>query len=323
MREIRIDPLTGLRALVVSAHPTPQFAVAKPPAIDAKLDPFAAGNEAATAPELYAVRPGGGGPDTPGWAVRVVASPEPLLTADSPDPPPQDNPELVSAVAARGSHELIVSAPEPVQSLAELPLEQVVAAVEVWRERMRAHDESSYVHVGVAERPEAGATHSHTHAELHALSFVPAAVARERERFSAHAVRTMGANLLEDVVADEVRRRARIVAIDDEAVLLCPYASRRPFALMLAPRRCRARFGDDGPTGATLLHRGLSLLRERFGASPPLTLWIRTAPRGADRFCWHIDIVPRVLAAGSFELGTQIPVNPVAPEQAAAELRAL
>jgi UDPglucose--hexose-1-phosphate uridylyltransferase len=133
----------------------------------------------------------------------------------------------------------------------------------------------------------------------------------------------MGANLLEDLVADEVRLRERIVAIDDEAVLMCPYASRHPFQLMLAPRRRRERFEDEGPAGAALLHRGLRLLQARCGATPPLSLWVRTAPRGAERFCWRIDVVPRLAVAGGLELGTGLAHNPVEPEQAAAELREL
>jgi UDPglucose--hexose-1-phosphate uridylyltransferase len=92
---------------------------------------------------------------------------------------------------------------------------------------------------------------------------------------------------------------------------------------MLAPRRRRDRFQDDGATGAALLHRALSLLRERFAGSPPLSLWVRTAPRGADRFCWRVDVVPRLTRAGALELGTGLAHNPVAPEQAAAELRRL
>jgi UDPglucose--hexose-1-phosphate uridylyltransferase len=234
---------------------------------------------------------------------------------DAPDLPPQENPDLFVARAARGSHERIAHAEHPARSLAELPAEQVRAAVEAWRERMRAHAAAAYVHLCVDEPA--------TDAQLFALDFVPAAVARERERFSAHAVRTMGANLLEDLVADEVRRRERIVAIDDEAVLMCPYASRQPFALMLAPRRRRERFEDDGPTGAALLHRGLGLLAQRFGSRPPLALWVRTDPRGAERFCWRIDVVPRLVAADGLELGTGLAHNPVAPEQAAAELREL
>ena len=216
---------------------------------------------------------------------------------------------------------MIVNGPQPVGTLAELPPEQVAAALDVWRERMRAHADAAFVHVMVNERREAGSSLPHTHAQLYALDFVPAAVAREREHFGAHAARTMGQNLLEDLVQEEVRRRERIVAIDDEAVLLSPYAARQPFQLMIAPRRPRARFEDEGPTGAALLHDALKRLERRFGASPPLNLWVRSAPRGAEHWCWRIDIVPRLGHLAGLELGTGVYLNVLAPERAAAELR--
>ena len=122
------------------------------------------------------------------------------------------------------------------------------------------------MHVIVNERREGGASLPHTHAQVYALAFVPAQVARERERFGAHATRTMGGNLLGDLVQEEVRRRERIVAIDDEAVLIAPYASRLPFQLMLAPRRPQPRFEDDS-AGAALLHDALSRLARRFGTA--------------------------------------------------------
>src|SRR5581483_11366061 len=194
-------------------------------------------------------------------------------------------------------------------------------AMEVWRERMRAHDDAAYVHLIVNERREAGASLPHTHAQLYALGFVPAAIARERERFGAYATRTMGGNLLADLVQEEVRQRERIVAIDDEAVLMAPYGARLPFQLLLAPRTPRMRFEDDGPTGAALLHDGLCRLARRLGASPPLNLWVRTAPKDAEHFCWRIDIVPRLTHLAGLELGAGVHLNIVPPEQAAAELR--
>src|SRR5438309_11779177 len=141
---------------------------------------------------------------------------------------------------------------------------------------MRHHREAgaACVHLIVNERREAGASLPHTHAQLYALDFVPAAVARERERFGAYATRTMGQNLLEDLVAEEVRLNERIVAIDEEAVLMAPYASRLPFQLMLAPRRPRARFEDHGPAGASLLHHGLCRLARPLATSPPLNMWV-------------------------------------------------
>ena len=124
---------------------------------------------------------------------------------------------------------------------------------------------------------------------------MPAAIAREREHFGAYAVRTMGGNLLADLVQEEVRQRERIVAIDDEAVLMAPYASRVAVPADARARAApRARFEDDGPPGAALLHDALRRLRRRLGASPPLNLWVRTAPQGAEHFCWRIDILPRL-----------------------------
>ncbi len=112
--------------------------------------------------------------------------------------------------------------------MAELDEEQFAAAVATWRERMRAHADASYVQLIVNEGGGAGASLEHTHAQLYALPFVPAAVARERERAGAYGERTAGSGLLSDVLVEEVRRRERLVAIDDEAALICPWASRSP-----------------------------------------------------------------------------------------------
>ena len=324
MPEVRIDPLTGFRAIVASdpAHrPGGGLSATPPPPIDRDGDPFAEGHEDRTPPELYAVRPGGGAPDTPGWRVRVVPNMYPALSDDSPAPERDGKPDLFWAGPARVAHEVIVNAADPVNSLSDLTPDQVIEAVDVWRERMRGHREAAYVHLIVNERREAGASLPHTHAQLFALDFVPAAIARERERFGAYATRTMGGNLLADLVQEEVRRRERIVAIDDETVLMAPYGSRVPFQLLIAPRTPRGRFEDDGPTGARMLHQALSRLARRLGASPPLNLWVRTAPRGAEHFSWRIDILPRLVHLAGLELGAGVHLNIVPPEHAAAELR--
>jgi UDPglucose--hexose-1-phosphate uridylyltransferase len=327
MPELRIDPLSGHRTIVAgerSLRPGGAPTCEPPEPIDPEQDPFAEGHEDRTPPELYAVRANGGPPDSPGWSVRVVPNLYPAL-----DGPGEDvrngaaaaADELFASLPARGAHEVIVNGPQSVLSLAELPREQVIAAVEAWRERMRAHAQSACVQLIVNERREAGASLPHTHAQLYALDFVPATVARERERAAAYHERTMGRNLVGDLVAEEVRRRERVVAIDEEAVLIAPYASRLPFQLMLAPREPRPSFERKGPSGAALLHEGLCRLARHLGSSPPLNLWVRTAPRGAGDFCWRIDVMPRLTHLAGLELSTDVNLNIVAPEHAAALLR--
>jgi UDPglucose--hexose-1-phosphate uridylyltransferase len=324
--ELRIDPLSGLRVIVAGergSRPGAWLDVVPRERIDREGDPFAAGHEDRTPPELYAL-PGANGM----WRVRVVPNLYPALSAGEAEEPSGDplaggrgEPDLFASRPALGAHEVIVNAPDPVHSLAELDAGQVESAMSVWRERMRVHGEASYVHVIVNEGKEAGASLPHTHAQLYALPFVPAAVARERERFTAYSDRTQGRNLLEDLVQEEVKRRERVVAIDDEAVALCPFGARVPFHMQVVPRRPAARFSDDGPLGARMLHQALSRLGAVLGALPPLNMWVRTAPRDAERFCWRIEVMPRLAQLAGLEIGTGVHLNVLAPEDAAERLR--
>jgi UDPglucose--hexose-1-phosphate uridylyltransferase len=229
-------------------------------------------------------------------------------------------PDLFSSLAATGSHEVLIHSADHVTAMAELSEGQFAAAVDTWRERMRAHPDASYLQLIVNEGGGAGASLEHTHAQLYALPFVPAAVARERERVGAYGERTAGAGLLSDVLVEEVRRQQRLVAIDEEAALICPWASRSPFELRVVPRREAAHFEEDG-SGTAMVHAAMRALATLFDGPPELNLWVRTGPRGAERFHWHVDIAPRLTIKAGFELGTGVDINVYPPERAAADLR--
>ncbi len=224
--EVRVDPLTGLKVIIATeraGRPGGGFDVHPQPPFDPGGDPFLPGHEDRTPPELHRVTTDGGG-----WQVRAFPNLYPAVAADVEEPAAEAEPDLFAAQPATGAHEVIVNAPEPVTSLADLAPAALATAMEAWRERMRAHPEAACLHLIVNEGHEGGASLPHTHAQLYALDFVPAAIARERERFGAHAVRTMGGNLLGDLVQEEVRRRERLVAVDDEAVLVRPVRLPRP-----------------------------------------------------------------------------------------------
>jgi UDPglucose--hexose-1-phosphate uridylyltransferase len=270
-------------------------------------------------PNLYpALESGAGAETTDGTASEAGAfasSGDPLLASRR-----AGETDLFASRPALGAHEVIVNAPVHATAMAELDEEQFADAIANWRERMRAHSESSYVQVIVNEGGGAGASLEHTHAQLYALPFVPATVARERERAGAYSERTTGGGLLADVLVEEVRRKERLVAIDDEAVLICPWASRSPFELRVVPRSESARFEKDGG-GAAMIRTAMRALAARFDGPPELNLWVRTAPRGAEHFGWHVDIAPRLTLKAGFELGTGVDINVYPPERAASDLR--
>ncbi len=179
MPELRIDPLTGQRAIVAgdrAGRPGGGLSVTPPAAIDPDSDPFAEGHEDRTPPEVYAVRPNGSVPNTPGWTVRVVPNLYPALRAATPkQPEPHANPGSVLGCARarrpRGDRQLAKAGG--------------VAVGADCRGRgggdgrlARAHASSrrrGLCPLIVNERREAGASLPHTHAQLYALDFVPAA----------------------------------------------------------------------------------------------------------------------------------------------------
>ncbi|HEU4392946.1 MAG TPA: hypothetical protein VFR04_04830 [Solirubrobacterales bacterium] len=275
------------------------------------LYPALGGADAVADAEVGAAEGGSPGAEAGSFA----SSGDPLLASRR-----AGEPDLFSSRPAIGAHEVIVNSPEHITAMAALDEEQFALAVEAWRERMRAHADAAYVQLIVNEGGGAGASLEHTHAQLYALPFVPAAVARERERAGAYAERTAGSGLLSDVLVEEVRRAERLVAIDDEAALICPWASRSPFELRIVPRRESASFAED-EGGAAMLRTAMRVLATRFDGPPELNLWVRTAPRGADRFHWHVDIAPRLTIKAGFELGTGVDINVYPPERAASDLR--
>jgi UDPglucose--hexose-1-phosphate uridylyltransferase len=342
--QIRIDQLTGLRTILAPGRADRPHQFQSPASEEkgAENCPFCEGREDRTPPEVYATRPGGGEPDSPGWTTRVVPNLYPALGSDEEEAAGggtgaeagafasagdpllasrrAGEPDLFAARPAVGGHEVVVNAPQHATSMAELSEEQLAAAVATWRERMRAHAEAAYVQLVVNEGAGAGASLPHTHAQLYALPFVPAAVARERERAGAYAERTTGGGLLADVLVEEVRRKERLVAIDDEAALICPWASRSPYELRIVPRGEAASFADD-TAGAGMLHTALRVLSKRFDGPPELNLWVRTAPRGVEQFHWHLDLAPRLTTKAGFEFGTGVDIVVYPPERAAADLR--
>jgi UDPglucose--hexose-1-phosphate uridylyltransferase len=343
--EIRLDQLTGLRTILAPARADRPFDF-KGGGADSNDEarekcPFCEGREDRTPPETWADRPGGGGADTPGWRVRAVPNLYPALAQSWEDEEPTATdeglaaagdplrassrgrePDLFRPSVATGFHEVIVNSPKHRTSLGQLDDAELAAALAGWRERMRAHSErAAYVQLILNEGREAGASLEHSHVQLYALGFVPAAVARERERFSSYNQHTMGGDLLAEIASEEVRRKERLVAIDDDALLVCPWASRSPFELRIIPRTPAPSFEQDGEVGLGMLRTALRALEARFDAVPQFNAWTLTAPRGAETFHWHLDLAPRIAIRAGFEMSTGVELNVFPPERAAAELR--
>jgi UDPglucose--hexose-1-phosphate uridylyltransferase len=192
--------------------------------------------------------------------------------------------------------------------------------VDLWAERsaaLGAREDVEYVLVFENRGAEVGATISHPHGQIYAFDVVPELPLRELSRG------TLFGDPGDRMVATAPGWRAWV-----------PEAATHPYALLLVPDDevpDLPSLGDAGRDGlAALLVDVLERLDRLFDAPAPYMLWFHQRPFDGARWPGarlHVEVVCpwrsrgalRYVAAG--ELGSGVYFNPVAPEEAAAELR--
>ncbi|MDQ6853691.1 MAG: DUF4921 family protein [Actinomycetota bacterium] len=310
MPELRRDDLSGRWVLLAPGRaerphtfPPPGRGESAP----AGECPFCPGNERLTPPEVY--RTGEGGPDTPGWRVRVVPNLYPIVGGTDAGP------------GATGAHEVVVLSPSHTDSFAQLEPDDAVEVLTVLRDRSGHHLAAghTFVQVVINHGRAAGASIAHPHAQLVALDLVPPAVARAVERFE-----TTGRDL---VVGDMDAAGTDLRLLDGPAPAWAPGAGSTPYELRVAPRAAATRFdeADDGDINAVAgsARGALAMLAASIG-DVPYNLVVHTAATGAadGSFHWYIEVQTRTAVVAGFEQGTGIFVNTVPPERAVPQLRA-
>ena len=277
---------------------------------DAAGCPFCAGRESATPPETFAIGPPGRPADAPGWWVRVVPNKFPAF---GPWTDEGDRGGLHARKAARGRQEVVIHSPRHVRTFADLSGREIEQVAEAWQNRAAAAREQGFpcVQALLNEGREAGASLAHSHSQLFWLESEPPLVAQERAAQEAE-----GGCVLCRVLGEELEQRIRIVDERDGLVLLCPFASRQPYEMLIAPKECEGEpfEGQQLAAALRLLADGIRRLHSAEGAAP-LNAWLHASGH------WHLEIVPRLSVLAGLELGAGYFVNTLAPESAAGVLR--
>jgi len=328
--QLRQDPVTGVTTVLEPeragrprdhAHPAA-------PLNEATDCPFCAGHEDATPPaRLELALPG-----EPAWTVRVFENLYPALTAgeDQEWPGEIDAPWPYRGTTGFGVHEVIVESPRHDDSLAAYTPEHAALLVEAWALRIREWREDGrfasaliFRNVGAA----AGASMSHPHSQLIALSRVPDALLKELGNFSQDATERGRCVLCGALSADDAGER--IVFDDGITVVHSPWAAPSPYFMRIAPRRCSGTLGDASveeraSLGAALIAAARAI-RGALGDAA-YNLVVHDAPYSAQHaglpFHWHVEVFPRMGDQAGFEWGSGVYTNVVDPDVAASVLRA-
>ncbi|MEU8000097.1 galactose-1-phosphate uridylyltransferase [Catellatospora sp. NPDC049111] len=236
-----------------------------------------------------------------------------------------------------GRCEVVVFSPQHDSSFRELPVSRVRTVLGAMADRtaeLSAQPGVEQVFCFENRGVEIGVTLHHPHGQIYAYPYVTPVTRRYLEaarKFRAE----HGGNLYADLLARERAEGTRVVASNELWTAFVPYAARWPYEIHLAPHRqvpdlaalTEAELDACAPLWSEITNR----LDGLFGVAMPYIAGWHQAPVHADRDLGYLHLrlissrrAPgklKYLAGSESAMGAW--VNDIAPEQAAAALRAV
>jgi len=332
MSEMRFNPVTRHWVIISEAREQRpnEFVVPLEAATERHVGkwrddcPFCPGNEALTTEEITRVEDEAGN-----WLIRAVYNKFPVLT---PEPEPEQYAKgTFLSMRAAGQHEVVIEHPRHDMTPADAGAAHLAELLRVYRARyiaLRALEHIQNITLFRNHGARAGTSLEHPHSQVIAAPIVPPQVRYRLQDAETFYVET-GDCLFCCVLEDELTAEERIIEVSPHFAAFVPYAALSPFHQWIFPKRHSASFDaltdEEISDLAGLLSR--TMIRMRDGISDPdFNLSIRSAPTGladAPFYHWYIALVPRVNRLAGFELGTGMHINPLLPERAAEQLRAV
>lgn len=237
--------------------------------------------------------------------------------------------DLFETKTGSGDHEVIITRlhnePVALQSVHTVEL-----TLHVFRQRIKDISEQlhlAYVQIFHNHGKESGASLLHPHHQILSLPVVPQNI-HDEITGCYYYYQHNGVNIYEHLIEEERRIGDRVVFETENFIVLAPFASRSPFETWIIPKFDSARFEDITDKQISdlsyVLKVALGQLYTKL-SDPPLNFYIHTMPMkhvknvayDEKAYRWHLTIFPRLTTWGGAEYSTGIPINPMAPEEAA------
>lgn len=248
----------------------------------------------------------------------------------------EDRHFLLQAQGSPGTCRVMCFSPRHDLTLAEMEPVEIRQVVEVWASQTSELG-AVYPWVQVFENKGEimGCSNPHPHGQIWASQILPNEPAKEDFQQRVY-WRQFKQRLLVDYAALEAEIDERVVAANEDWLVVTPYWAVWPFELLLLPRRPVLRLPELIPeqrdTLALILKETLVRYDNLFEVSFPYSMGWHGAPFGSDEVDhWqlHAHFYPPLLRSAKvkkFMVGYEMlsePQRDLTPEQAAARLRAL
>ncbi|NJL43756.1 MAG: galactose-1-phosphate uridylyltransferase [Nitrosarchaeum sp.] len=319
MAELRKDYILDQYVIIAQerAKRPSQFSRSPPTPSSDKDCPLCPHNEHMIPGVLEQVGDGRGG-----WLMRAIPNKFAAVGQEGSAALSTHDPLFVHGLAL-GEHEVIIDTPHHDMEFEDLSVEHIERLLQFYAHRARVVESKPHVRYTALFKnrgEEAGASISHSHAQIIGLSVFPPAVARLFDRAYDYALRNESCPFC-DVIRRE-KHSKRLIFINKTFVCIAPFASRFPFEAWILPLRHvpamdklrKEEFSDFAHMLRKVLRRLGTL------GVPPYNLVFYNDERQG-MFHFHVQVLPRLAKWAGFEHEVSVPINPVPPESASSFYR--
>lgn len=257
---------------------------------------------------------------------------------------PDENPAhashhpLLASVSERGLCRVVCFSPRHDLTLPELDHAFIENIIATWTEQsteLGAKDFIQYVQVFENKGAMMGCSNPHPHSQVWANEHIPNEPAEELEHQKAY-FNEHGGALLAEYLAEEHKRKERILFVNEHFTALVPYWAVWPFEIIIVAHRNAARLADLSSTAvsalADILKRVTTCYDNLFEISFPYSMGFHQAPfddQPHPEWILHAHFYPPLLRSATvrkFMVGYEMlamPQRDITPEIAAERLRSL
>jgi len=235
---------------------------------------------------------------------------------------------LYQTMNAVGFHEVVITRDHQ-KSMGQFEISQIKEIIDAYQQRYLDLMKKPFVnHISIFDNygPEAGASIFHPHSQIITTPLVDVdlnrALSNAKIYFRKHK-KCLSCQM------DEWERKIkkRIIFENEDFLVLCPFASKVAFEVIISPKKHLAYFEKITEKEKWTLSEAFKMaLGKLYKAlnNPSYNFYLHTAPcdgKNYNFYHWHWTILPKISTWAGFEIGTRMEISTIEPEKAAEYLR--
>lgn len=259
------------------------------------------------------------------WSLQVIKNKFPIIGYGQCPISHKEGPYIV--MEGVGFHEIVITRDHK-KHLALMSIEKIVEVLKAYQERyivLMDHQCVNYVFIFHNHGREAGASISHPHSQIIALTVLPSDVKRSlsgAKRYYEEHHKCVHCEMIK-----WEKEEKRCVFQNEHFIVFAPFVPRVNFELRIYPKKHQSNFEKITSAERKYLAEALwQALRRLYRGlkDPAYNFFIHTAPcdgKNYKYYHWHIEILPKTNTWAGIELGTGVEIISVKPEDVAKFLR--